>query len=287
MNSLSLFQEFDITLFESEKWDMPPHQHSFFEIVYILEGKGIHILNNNGFEYSKGSLYLLTPNDEHSFQITEKTSFCIITFNKIYFSKEKTKGKNTIDFSELFKKLELIFSNANYLIGDSIKNNEERNLVSILIHQIIEESKTKSEFFESIIQNSIFLILNIIARNIQNQLTSSFRADTKSQDVNEIVFYIQQHIYDKEKLKIDQIADHFSKSANYVSQYFKEQTGNSIKDYIQQYKLNLIKNRLQFSSLSISQIADEFGFTDESHLNKTFKLTFGQTTKAFRIENKA
>ena len=37
------------------------------------------------------------------------------------------------------------------------------------------------------------------------------------------------------------------------------------------------------SDLTISQIADELEFTDESHLNKTFKLIHGQTAKQYRI----
>ena len=94
--------------------------------------------------------------------------------------------------------------------------------------------------------------------------------------------YIQQNIYDKEKLKIEIIANQFSKSKNYISQYFKSETGESIKGYISKYKINLVKNRLIYSNLTINQISYELEYTDESHLNKTFKLYFKKTATEFR-----
>ncbi|RDC54555.1 AraC family transcriptional regulator [Pedobacter chinensis] len=48
--------------------------------------------------------------------------------------------------------------------------------------------------------------------------------------------------------------------------------------------MKLIRTRLRFSDLTISEIADEMNFTDESHLNKTFKAAFGQTAKQYRKE---
>ena len=62
------------------------------------------------------------------------------------------------------------------------------------------------------------------------------------------------------------------------------QTGNTIKDNITGYKLNLIQTRLKFSDLTISEIAHEMNFTDESHLNKTFKNVFGKTVTQFKKE---
>lgn len=88
----------------------------------------------------------------------------------------------------------------------------------------------------------------------------------------------------QEKLKIEVIAGYFCKSKNYISEYFKTETGESLKDYISNYKINLVKNRLTHSNLTISQIANELDFTDDSHLNKMFKKKFGQTAKQYRNE---
>lgn len=285
MRTLSLYQEFDVAVYESETWSLPPHDHSFFEIVYVLEGKGTHILNRNGYGYSKGSLFFLTPSDVHSFEISEKTRLCIITFNKIYFSKERGKHRETVDFSELFRKIELILNNAGYLQGEAIKTASDKTMISLLIERLLKEHEEKLFLHEAIIQNIIFMILNLIARNIQRQLTATITVNGQQNQIQEVIFYIQQHIYDKEKLKADAIAAHFNRSKNYISEFFKAGTGTTLRDYIQQYKLNLVKSRLQFSDMTIAQIADELGFTDESHLNKMFKLSYKMTAKEFKKQS--
>ncbi|MGF7080973.1 AraC-like DNA-binding protein [Mucilaginibacter sp. UYCu711] len=71
-----------------------------------------------------------------------------------------------------------------------------------------------------------------------------------------------------------------------MNRYFKQQTGITLKHYINQYKINLAASRLLYSDLSISEIANELQFTDESHLNKIFKKYKNQTAKSFRSANK-
>ncbi len=44
-----------------------------------------------------------------------------------------------------------------------------------------------------------------------------------------------------------------------------------MQQYILNYKLKLVENRLLHSEMRISEIVAEVGFTDESHLNKLFK----------------
>jgi AraC-like DNA-binding protein len=52
--------------------------------------------------------------------------------------------------------------------------------------------------------------------------------------------------------------------------------------YIAKYKIKLIEHRLKFSDKRINEIADEFGFTDVSHLNKYFKKHKGNNLTAYR-----
>ena len=70
--------------------------------------------------------------------------------------------------------------------------------------------------------------------------------------------------------------------STYIGQYFKKQMGISLKKYILNYKLKLVETRLKYTDLHFSEIAIELGFTDASHLNKTFKVYKGMTLGAFR-----
>ncbi|MFN7494819.1 MAG: AraC family transcriptional regulator [Cyclobacteriaceae bacterium] len=282
MKTVSLYQEFDVSVYEAETWEYGTHRHSFFEIVYILSGKGTHILNGENYPYSENSLFILTPSDTHSFNIASKTAFCIVTFNKIYFSKEKSSQGELIDFSELFKKIEFILYNSDHLRHHFFTDHSDLYFVQSLIHRLVFEIREKGMFYESVIQNSVVLLLSLLARNVQKSLATHSKQVPAESAIGEILLYIQQNIYQNDKLKIENLADRFAKSKNHLNVYFKAETGDTIKDYIITYKLALVKVRLLHSDLTVSQIAHELGFTDESHLNKLFKGRFQQTAKEYR-----
>jgi YesN/AraC family two-component response regulator len=78
-------------------------------------------------------------------------------------------------------------------------------------------------------------------------------------------------LHDPEKLRVDYLAAHFNMSANYVGEYFRKFAGERLQHYITHYKMKLAQHRLAYSILTVSQIADEPGFRDESHLSRQFK----------------
>lgn len=44
-----------------------------------------------------------------------------------------------------------------------------------------------------------------------------------------------------------------------------------MQQYILNYKIKMVESRLLHSEMRISEIVEELGFTDESHLNRLFK----------------
>lgn len=283
MKSLQLFTDKEITIKELVSNNSGLHKHHFFELIYVLEGTGIHNINNNRFEFSKGDVFLLTPEDAHTFEVDTLTKFCIVDFTKSFFVKNQRVGETKSNVSELYKQLEFIFHNHHNIKGNIISGSE-RNIFKALINQLIKEKGKKQFFDEIIIQDIIFLLLHFIARSIQESISLFSKRENPKSRVHEITAYIQQHIYDSELLKISSIAAHFGKSPDHLNRYFKSETESTIKDYIIRYKLNLVKTRLKFSDLTVSEIADELNFTDESHLNKMFKSAFGKTARQYKNE---
>lgn len=129
-------------------------------------------------------------------------------------------------------------------------------------------------------------MLSILARNISLHTFESGNGQqqkpTRPQALEDILVYIRQQIYFPEKLRIEHLCEQFNYSPNYLSIFFKRQTGESLQHYILRYKLKLIETRLLYSDRSISQISFEFGFTDESHLSKLFKKYYQITPGDFR-----
>src|SRR5574344_1576639 len=86
--------------------------------------------------------------------------------------------------------------------------------------------------------------------------------------------YLEEFILDELALKFDLTVVH-------LIRVFKKEFGLPIHSYILNKKVHLAKELLT-SNISISQIAQNSGFFDQSHLNRSFKRIFQITTKEYQ-----
>lgn len=279
---MRLFADIDVALRNIQSSVFPSHRHHYFELLYILEGTGIHTINHNHYPYKAGNLFLLTPEDTHGFNITANTRVCIIDFTKGLFAKRHRRETDRAEISEFFVSMEYVFHNHQNLKGYVEGSSEETELSRLLIMQLVAEKESQRIYSGIIVQNIVFLLLNLIARIIQENKAAEMKNAGAKNIVHEITSYIQQNIYQKELIRIESLAKNFHKTPDHLNRYFKSHTGITLKTYTTRYKLNLVETRLRYSDLNISEIADELGYTDESHLNKAFKIAFGKTAKEYR-----
>lgn len=278
--------DFEMTVKKIQANNSPPHRHRYFEIICVLNGHGKHIINGNQFDYVNGDLFLLTPQDLHTFKIDVPSEFCIVDFTSSFFSYIGNQDKNQYQSVQFFEQMEYVFHNHHRITGNIITGDEDKNWVQELIKRLLWEKEQSDYGKEDMSKNIVFLLLQLIARYIRRQVIFPLKTQRAQKTVQDIINFIHQHIYNKEGLRIENIARHFYKSKDHISLYFKTQTGITLKDYILSYKLQLVKTRLLYSDLTIASIADELDFTDESHLNKLFKRKFAMTASAFRKKNK-
>jgi AraC-like DNA-binding protein len=271
MEIKNLFEPFEIEYLEMKECPVTPHKHNFFELVYILEGTGMQCINKNKLPYAAEKLFLLMPQDCHSFEVKTVTKFFFIRFNDIYL---KTQAKDWI------QKLEFIFQNNTHLPGCIVKNKTDKPLVKAMVEALIREHINKQHYHLEVVKQIVNTLITIVARNISMNIP--LKESVKTNASLEIINYIHQNIYSSEHLKAESIAQRFNISPTYISEYFKKLTGESLQQYIIDYKLKLIETRLQYSDLRMNEIAYELGFTDESHLTKTFKKYKGVSPSEFR-----
>lgn len=250
------------------------HTHTFFELIYIVSGTGRQCINEIEFDYKQGNLFLVAPNDTHVFNIETTTQFFFIRFNKGFINTSKKEN-------ELIQQLEMILQNARHEPGCILKSEADRKAVSNLMEIIIQEHLGRDIYNKELIRQLISTLLVIIARNI-NQSFPDKIVETSDKKAIDILQYIQSNIYYPEKLKAASISSHFGIAESYLSSYFKKHANESLQQYIQNYKLKLIENRLLHSNMRITEIADELGFTDKSHLNKIFKKYRGVNPTDFK-----
>lgn len=252
----------------------------FFEILFIESGSGTININGHTMPYGDNQLFIFIPNDKYNFEIETPTTVSAIKFLNSYFTNSVI-DSNRNQQKEWFKKIETILHSANRTSHISITSTVDESTILSLFKVLCNEYNNKNVKSETILKNTLHSLLHIIVRNVNYVATSA-----NTSKIQDIVNYIHQHIYDTDALSNKNMASQFNVSENYIGQYFKKQMGISLKKYILNYKIKLAETRLKHTDLTYTEIALELGFTDSSHLDKTFLSYKGITPSNYRSSNK-
>lgn len=264
MKKLSQFETLVIDEFEEEKFRLPCHSHTYYELIYIVKGEGMHHINHNLIPYKEGDLFTVSPNDEHYFDIHNSTRFVFIKFTDSYFSSKKNLATDDL----LLNTPENIMRER--LLKETVLNLDEpcRTILKNTVANITAYNCRKDVSASPIVFYQILSIFGLIKEAMKSM---ELPPQGCNFDNKQIIAYIHQNVYDPTMVQIKAIAAHFSIAPSYFSAYFKRNFDMTYRDYINNLRTQLIEKRIAGRNMPIKQIAHEFGFTDESHLSNYFK----------------
>jgi AraC-like DNA-binding protein len=275
MSKLNQFETLVIDEFEEEKFHLPAHTHTYYEIIYIVKGNGIHHINNNLLPYKAGDLFVISPDDEHYFDIKKNTRFVFIKFTDNYFNSNKKLSCDEflLNTPENFMRDKLLKETV-LKLDDPCKTILKNTIENITAYNCKTDVSTSPIVFYQIL--SIFGLIKETMRCMNIQIKGNY-IDTK-----QIISYIHQNIYDPKLIQIKSISKHFNIAQTYFSAYFKRNFSITYRDYINNLRIKLIEKRISNNQMPIKQIAYEFGFADESHLSNYFKKKKNSSPSEFK-----
>jgi len=98
--------------------------------------------------------------------------------------------------------------------------------------------------------------------------------------VGRAIEYIHANLADS--VRLEDIAGAVGLSVFHFSRTFRDTTGLAPHRYLIGARIERVKALLLDSGLSLAAIAEEAGFSDQSHMSKVFKRLAGMTPKHFR-----
>ncbi len=116
---------------------------------------------------------------------------------------------------------------------------------------------------------------------------SQLWVEHKRQDehiIFDIVKYVDSHYADD--LTLQNIAERFFLSREYISRKFKQQFQENLSDYIERTRMDKAKLLLMNPQYRIVQIADLVGYKDEKYFSKVFKKQEGVSPNEYRKQRK-
>ncbi|MEH6557071.1 MAG: helix-turn-helix domain-containing protein [Oceanicoccus sp.] len=149
----------------------------------------------------------------------------------------------------------------------------------------------------SIADLMVYLVTNHHGQKIARQVEAQFSPEIRrafgehaflqrdnSPHNDEIIIEAQEYLQQnyQSPLSIASLADQLQLSPRSFNRRFKKAAGITASDYLQNHRLHVARELLRTSNLSISEIAAQSGYQDNSYFCQRFKMKMGQTPLSYR-----
>ena len=253
------------------------HSHeNFHELVIVLNGEAIHIVNDEEFYISKGDVFIIGADTVHGYQNTRNFQICNIMFHYDFFFDRKCDIKELAGFQGLFV-IEPILAQKRSFMNRLKLNIFHFELIRKKINQMITEYKTKQVGYKTLVTGEFYSLSVLLSR-----IYSSSRFDQENDVIGmaKSIAYIESH-YTSE-IPIEMLAKIAGFSTRHYTRRFFEIKQTTPTHYIQAMRLEKACYYLNNSDLSMSAIAQLCGFSDSNYFSRLFRKHYGISPTVYR-----
>ncbi len=132
-------------------------------------------------------------------------------------------------------------------------------------------------------------IANHVERHFSHEIRRAYEASGffeqelsrhPDEEITQIQIWLQDNFY--REIIMSQLANKFGMSTRTLNRRFKAALGISPLDFLQTVRINVAKDLLKTSNLSISEIADKVGYQDTGFFTSLFKKHLAVNPAAYR-----
>lgn len=262
---------------------VPFYRHTNINLNYIYSGECTYIVDDTYVTLQQGDVCIFDKDVIRAkMRLKENDIVFNISMSNSYFSKSLSNqiADQSILASFIINSLSQNQLHDNYLI---FRTNSSPKIIS-LFHQLLLEYYNKDLYSKEIIQSYIDIIFMELLRLYQNNHNNHLiQISDKSNDkIIGILSYIETHYKD---CTIDELSKRFGYHPKYLSTMIKRKTGKNFKEIQLQLKMNHACTYLRNTSLTIQEITEKIGFSNQSFFYKRFVELFHITPQEYRIKN--
>lgn len=267
-------KDLPIKIFTHTLEHYPYHWHEDTELLLILSGACEMRIGNEPYHLVKDDLFVINTDEVHYTKSTlpeEMTQILVLQFDLSHF--RSVLGEHpTPNFKITAPKTD----------QDHHIHNQIRSLMAKLMIDVLEHP----EGYRIQVEMHMLKILSLLTQyysDIENPNRNY--QDQSDQRLLGILKYMDSN-YSDANLTLNQIADAFYMNPQYLSRYFKNHIGLSLKKFLDHMRLNKSLIALQMSDQRIIDIALKYGFPDAKAYYRVFKEVLGFTPQTYRERHK-
>mgnify|MGYP001492355026 CR=1 FL=1 len=248
------------------------HYHDAYEILYLISGELYYVIENQSYQVVSGSLLLIRMNDAHKLINPNGSTFERVTllFQEEYLC-------DLLGGETAFHPLTSFLSGSCVI---RLRGPEQGFVEAIFEKMIVEQANRLPEtnLYLKIILTELLIFIQRKKNSYgqHNQLSS----DRVHQQISRVVHYINHH-YDQ-RLTLEDISKRFYLSTSHLSRTFKESTGFTFIEYVNNVRVKHACYYLKESKLPVTEIAERVGFESSTHFGRMFKSNVGLSPLKFR-----
>jgi AraC-like DNA-binding protein len=220
-----------------------PYRQSFYSVVWLIQGEGLHVIDFKEHKIRKGRMFLVNPNQIINWSYTHNCKGYILMF-------EKTLASHLgIEFLEPYIDIE----------------KKDVALLKLVFENLIKDCTLNDNDLQYKIMTSIQYFYSLIAHKIHDEATTS---------ENGAVFRQFRKLILTDDLKhesMEKYADMLQISASELNSICQNLSGTSSKQFLLDLKLTEAKRLLLYSRLNITEISTQLGFEDSSYFARLFR----------------
>lgn len=235
------------------------HGHDFYELDIILSGSTDTVLNGKPFIAERGVIFFLTPADFHKYAYEDGFDLYNIQFTSDAVS------------SDLLTRI----------TQNSIrvhKVDEDRFDKICRMFSVMKDLYKKDSSDAEIIPRLLECILLLLFRDSQPENREK-RVD--DENIQKAIMYIHSHF--KENPTLSEVADALHLNSRYFCTRFKSYTAQTYKEYLRAVKLRYARRLVLATSIPIIEVAENSGYSTQSHFNREFKDYYGISPLQMRL----
>jgi AraC family transcriptional activator of pobA len=247
-----------------------PHRHDHFALFFVTAGQGAHLIDFEEYELRTGRVFLIAPGQVHAWRRFKGVKGFVLLFTKEFFTL-------TLQYKEL--RAYLFFNNIYkhaYLDIDKTTVAHLKNLLANIENEYLHSRTYSQNIIRSYINIILFELTAIYERSIPRSVGRNI-IDDKLREFEKL---IEKHF--KKYHLVAEYAEILHITPNYLNALSTRGKGKPAGEVIRDRIILEAKRMLTHSDRSITQIAYDLGFEDNSYFGRFFRKYSEQTPAAFR-----
>ncbi|WP_019637050.1 AraC family transcriptional regulator [Paenibacillus fonticola] len=257
------------------------HWHDHFEILVVIEGKTIFLIDSNPYEAQPGDIIIVPSGALHAGYAADEgpLEYYAIVFNAALLRQGKTPDPKHALYIAPYLDGELLFP-----IKLSHQNTENLQLKHVL-KEVISEFESKYPGYELMVKSHLYMLFTLLSRRFmpsEQQGRASLAHSRNADRFKQLLLYIDTHY--AEPITVSMAASMMNLNPYHFCKIFKKTTGSTLIEYVNFIRINEAGRQLRESDLTVTEIAEQIGCGNPNYFTKLFKQYKGMPPSQWRKE---